>query len=99
MPGDHTAHTDTTPSPLFESDGDDEFDFFARGACVGVDPELFFPDRGESAEAAKAVCAGCAVRQRCLEYALDHNERHGIWGGTSERDRRRLRRQRRRDAA
>ena len=62
--------------------------------CLGVHPDLFFPDRGASARQAKAVCKGCAVREQCLEYALDNGENYGVWGGTTERDRRRIRRAR-----
>lgn len=62
-----------------------------RGNCHGVDPELFFPERGASTREAKAVCRACEVRDECLEYALDHGEKHGIWGGRSERERRRMR--------
>lgn len=62
--------------------------------CLGVDPDLFFPERGASTREAKAVCAGCEVRVDCLEYALANGEKFGIWGGLSERERRRLRRQR-----
>jgi WhiB family redox-sensing transcriptional regulator len=65
-----------------------------HAACAGMDFEVFFPERGQSVIPAQAVCAGCAVRSACLEYALAINERHGIWGGTSERERRVLRRQR-----
>ena len=60
------------------------------GLCAQTDPELFFPEKGGSTRAAKAVCAGCPVRAECLEYALAHDERFGVWGGTSERERRRL---------
>lgn len=63
-----------------------------EGACRGVDPNLFFPVRGESTAAAKAVCRECPVRQECLEWALANNETHGIWGGASERERKRMRR-------
>lgn len=63
-----------------------------QAACGGMDPGLFFPERGESVEAAKAVCALCPVRQECLDFALVSRETHGIWGGLSERERRRLRR-------
>ena len=73
-----------------------------RANCLGVDPDLFFPERGASTREAKAVCGSCEVRAECLEYALDHAEKFGIWGGLSERERRRLRRQRalaRRNAA
>jgi len=64
-------------------------------ACAGVDPELFFPERGASTNEAKAVCAGCVVRDACLEYAMDNNERWGIWGGLARRERIRLRKQQR----
>ena len=65
-----------------------------RANCLGVDPDLFFPERGASTREAKAVCKGCEVRDDCLEYALAHGEKFGIWGGLSERERRRVRRQR-----
>ena len=65
-----------------------------RANCLGVDPDLFFPERGASTREAKGVCRGCEVRGECLEYALDHGEKFGIWGGLSERERRRVRRQR-----
>jgi WhiB family redox-sensing transcriptional regulator len=65
-----------------------------RANCLGVDPDLFFPERGASTREAKAVCRSCEVRAECLEYALDHGEKFGIWGGLSERERRRVRRQR-----
>ena len=65
-----------------------------RANCLGVDPDLFFPERGASTREAKAVCRGCEVRLECLEYALEHGEKFGIWGGLSERERRRVRRQR-----
>ena len=62
--------------------------------CLGVDPDLFFPERGASTREAKSVCRGCVVREDCLEYALQNGEKFGIWGGMSERERRRIRRQR-----
>ena len=65
-----------------------------RANCLGVDPDLFFPERGASTREAKSVCRGCEVRAECLEYALAHGEKFGIWGGLSERERRRVRRQR-----
>ena len=70
--------------------------------CMGVDPDLFFPERGASTREAKEVCRGCVVQQECLEYALANSEKFGIWGGLSERERRRIRRRRtleRREAA
>ena len=60
------------------------------GLCAQTDPELFFPEKGGSAREAKAVCARCPVRAQCLEYALAHDERYGVWGGLSERERHRL---------
>jgi WhiB family redox-sensing transcriptional regulator len=62
--------------------------------CLGVDPDLFFPERGASTREAKEVCRGCVVRDECLEFALQNGEKFGIWGGLSERERRRIRRQR-----
>jgi WhiB family redox-sensing transcriptional regulator len=66
----------------------------AHARCAEVDPEIFFPERGGSSKAARAVCAQCTVREKCLDYALNNKEQFGIWGGTSERERRKLRRER-----
>lgn len=65
-----------------------------RANCMGVDPELFFPERGSSTREAKEVCRGCVVREDCLEFAIANGEKFGIWGGMSERERRRVRRAR-----
>ena len=65
-----------------------------KANCMGVDPDLFFPERGASTREAKEVCRGCVVRLECLEYALANGEKFGIWGGMSERERRRIRRAR-----
>lgn len=62
-----------------------------RAACRGVHPALFFPIRGEGCEEAKAVCEGCEVRAECLDFAVLNRELFGIWGGTSENERRRIR--------
>lgn len=62
------------------------------GLCNQVDPDIFFPEKGESTRPAKRICQSCPVIAECLEYALANNERFGIWGGLSERERRRLRR-------
>lgn len=59
-----------------------------RALCTETDPEAFFPEKGGSTREAKSVCAACEVRAQCLEYALANDERHGIWGGLSERERR-----------
>jgi WhiB family transcriptional regulator, redox-sensing transcriptional regulator len=69
-----------------------------RAACRGVDPDIFYPVSEEDAEEAKVICEACAVRETCLEYALAHRERDGVWGGATERERRRMLRQRRRSA-
>ena len=61
-----------------------------RGLCSQTDPEAFFPEKGGSTREAKKICAGCEVRPECLAYALANGERYGIWGGMSERERRRL---------
>jgi WhiB family transcriptional regulator, redox-sensing transcriptional regulator len=58
--------------------------------CAQVDPELFFPEKGESSRPAKRVCVACVVRAECLQEALDRGERFGVWGGLSERERRDL---------
>jgi WhiB family redox-sensing transcriptional regulator len=63
-------------------------------ACREVDPELFFPDRGSAPKAAKRICAGCSVKEPCLEDALRVGRTGGVWGGLSEKERRGLRRQR-----
>lgn len=69
-----------------------------RSACRGVDPDIFFPVSDEDAGPAKAICAECSVREACLEYALATRERDGVWGGATERERRRIIRQRRKTA-
>ncbi len=63
-----------------------------RALCSQTDPEAFFPEKGGSVTEAKRICRLCEVEAECLEYALANNERFGIWGGTTERERRRLKR-------
>jgi WhiB family transcriptional regulator, redox-sensing transcriptional regulator len=75
------------------ADGDEEPDWQENALCAQTDPEAFFPEKGGSTREAKRICSGCDVRAECLEYALAHDERFGIWGGLSERERRRLRRE------
>ncbi|HEX2065027.1 MAG TPA: WhiB family transcriptional regulator [Acidimicrobiales bacterium] len=72
----------------------DEPSWQDQANCLGVDPDLFFPERGASTREAKEVCRGCVVRVECLEFALANSEKFGIWGGMSERERRRIRRAR-----
>lgn len=63
-----------------------------KALCAQTDPEAFFPEKGGSTREAKRICQGCEVKDECLEYALANDERFGIWGGLSERERRRLKR-------
>ena len=69
-----------------------------HAACGGIDPEVFYPVSDEEAEEAKLICDSCPVRQACLEHALANREREGVWGGATERERRRMLRQRRKSA-
>jgi WhiB family redox-sensing transcriptional regulator len=71
-----------------------------RAACTGIDSDIFYPNSEDEADAeeAKAVCAVCPVATACLEHALAFREKEGIWGGTTERERRRIHRQRRKTA-
>lgn len=81
------VRTPMTPEELQQASWQD------RALCSQTDPEAFFPEKGGSTREAKRVCLGCEVRQECLEYALTHDERFGIWGGLSERERRRVKRE------
>jgi WhiB family transcriptional regulator, redox-sensing transcriptional regulator len=63
-----------------------------QALCAETDPEAFFPEKGGSTREAKRICSRCEVKTECLEYALGHDERFGIWGGLSERERRKLKR-------
>jgi len=67
-----------------------ETQWMARGNCAEKPPSVFFPSDGVGVEVAKRVCADCPVKNQCLEYALDNRIDHGVWGGTSERERRRI---------
>ena len=82
-------HSDLTSDfdVLFEAV---EQDWQEQALCAQTDPEAFFPEKGGSTREAKRICRACGVRDECLEYALEHDERFGIWGGLSERERRRL---------
>ncbi|MCF2705921.1 WhiB family transcriptional regulator [Arcanobacterium haemolyticum] len=64
--------------------------------CAQTDPDIFFPEKGGSTTPATSVCSACPVRSQCLDYAISHDIRHGIWGGMSDNDRRRISRERRR---
>jgi WhiB family redox-sensing transcriptional regulator len=80
VPGVHRETTDEENPLSWQSDA----------LCAQTDPEAFFPEKGGSTRDAKRICASCDVRDQCLEYALQNDERFGIWGGLSERERRRL---------
>ena len=85
-----TLVSETFASFALASAADDQWQ--ERALCAQTDPEAFFPEKGGSTREAKKICLGCEVRHECLEYALAHDERFGIWGGLSERERRRLKR-------
>lgn len=74
-----------------DDDDDSALAWQADSLCAQTDPEAFFPEKGGSTRDAKKICASCEVRAQCLEYALANDERFGIWGGLSERERRKLR--------
>lgn len=67
-------------------------DWATDALCAQTDPEAWFPEKGGSTKRAKAVCGRCPVTAACLEYALTHDDLAGIWGGLSQRERRKLRR-------
>ena len=78
-----TRRTATTPKPPQRRS------WMADAACRRVDPALFFPSDGAGVEAARPICQACPVREACLDYALEHHIDHGVWGGVSERERKR----------
>lgn len=79
---------------LIEALAIDELSWQDYANCRGADADLFFPERGASTRKAKAICNACEAREACLEFALTQGEKFGIWGGMSERERRRVRRDR-----
>ncbi|WP_435531186.1 WhiB family transcriptional regulator [Ruania suaedae] len=89
QPAPRPEHPLTFGEP-FEDEG--ALSWQERALCAQTDPEAFFPEKGGSTREAKRVCVSCDVRSECLEYALAHDERFGIWGGLSERERRKLKR-------
>jgi WhiB family redox-sensing transcriptional regulator len=83
--------SDTTPeSALRALLIDDDAPDWSAALCAQTDPEVFFPEKGGSTREAKRICAGCPIRPACLRYALETGDRFGVWGGLSERERRRL---------
>lgn len=79
-------------SGAYDDNEQDPLAWQADALCSQTDPEAFFPEKGGSTREAKKICSQCTVRSECLEYALANDERFGIWGGLSERERRRLKR-------
>lgn len=77
--------------PGIRQEDDSVLAWQVNALCAQTDPEAFFPEKGGSTREAKRICESCEVRQECLEYALENDERFGIWGGLSERERRKLR--------
>ncbi|WP_431813254.1 WhiB family transcriptional regulator [Kocuria sp. cx-455] len=75
-----------------EGDAEGELAWQTDALCAQTDPEAFFPEKGGSTRDAKRVCEACPVSGECLDYAMSNDEKFGIWGGLSERERRRLRR-------
>jgi len=85
-------HLSLVPDGFDPADDTAENEWQERALCAQTDPEAFFPEKGGSTREAKRICLGCEVKDACLEYALANDERFGIWGGLSERERRRLKR-------
>ena len=81
-----------SPTPERADAEDTTLSWQADALCAQTDPEAFFPEKGGSTRDAKRICTTCDVRDQCLEYALQNDERFGIWGGLSERERRKLKR-------
>ena len=93
--------TSSTGDALVTRDGgrmeriDTDTLWMVEGLCRDKPPAIFFPSDGVGVDRARKICAGCPVRELCLEYALTNRIDHGVWGGTSERERRRILKRRR----
>lgn len=85
---------DSDPETGIEVKPVDKTSWEVDAVCATADPESWFPERGGSSAAAKKICASCPVRRPCLMYSLDADERFGVWGGYSERERRIIKRSR-----
>ncbi len=90
--------SNTTGIALSAPDPDSTTGWMALGLCRMYSPSTFFPSDGVGVDKARKICAGCPVKTECLEHALEHRIEHGVWGGCSERERRRILK-RRRDVA
>ncbi|WP_336659049.1 WhiB family transcriptional regulator [Leucobacter sp. USHLN153] len=93
VPGDWFVDPVHLGTPGIRRSDEDGLEWRKDALCAQTDPEAFFPEKGGSTREAKRICEGCEVRSECLEYALENDERFGIWGGLSERERRRMRRE------
>lgn len=93
-----TATTHDEPMNPLRPPSREEIAWQDWGMCSQTSPDAFFPDKGQPTAAAKRVCATCPVQAECLEYALANDERFGVWGGLSERERRVLKQLRRAEA-
>jgi WhiB family transcriptional regulator, redox-sensing transcriptional regulator len=82
-------------TPGLGSDPESVTAWMAEGSCRVYPPNKFFPSDGAGVDRARKICATCPVAQQCLEYALEHRIEHGVWGGCSERERRRILKRRR----
>jgi WhiB family transcriptional regulator, redox-sensing transcriptional regulator len=87
-----SEHSDNITLDVWVDPVAEEMSWQERALCAQTDPESFFPEKGGSTREAKRICISCEVKDDCLEYALANDERFGIWGGLSERERRRLKR-------
>jgi WhiB family transcriptional regulator, redox-sensing transcriptional regulator len=92
VPDSFAAAAEPMPALPWTDGSSSEEAWRLNALCAETDPEAFFPEKGGSTREAKRVCSGCEVRAECLEFALANDERFGIWGGLSERERRRLKR-------
>jgi WhiB family redox-sensing transcriptional regulator len=85
-------------NPVFD-DPEDPLAWQKDSLCGQTDPEAFFPEKGGNVRMAKKVCTMCEVKLECLDYALENDERFGVWGGLSERERRKLQKSLKRQTA
>lgn len=91
------ASIDATESAHVPHDPDSATAWMAEGNCRLHPPATFFPSDGVGVDRARKICASCPVIGTCLEFALDERIDHGVWGGCSERERRRILKRRRVD--
>lgn len=89
-------HHETTPTPAHvPADADSVTAWMSEGNCRNYPPAMFFPSDGVGVDRARKICLDCPVADQCLEYALEQRIEHGVWGGCSERERRRILKRRR----